>query len=861
MAKRSSFWIYDLGRIVVLWGVAIAIAAIWVTWDQKPPAWDQAEHLSLSMNYWWTLTHSDWLSGEGLRNLWMLTPKYPPVFYLVTAGIHKVLGPGPDVAMVSNAFFALLLLVATYGLGRHLFGPQVGLLAAALTLLMPRLLQTGLDFQLDFAVTALVTVAFWCLTVWRDAVRGRSRWAWSLAFGLSYGLALMTKQSALLFLAIPLLWVSLTSIIFRRWKRVLQLLVSGLITLAVMLPWLSVNWVFQFSILENTNVRSAQVEGDPMLNTLAAWTYYWKDLPSAISWVLLIVPLVGLIFWLIGILPGRKTMLVLDGTLPGRLWLLTYIVGSYLLWSAIVNKDLRYIAPFLPALAVLLAWGLACWWRKWPWVTSLTYFLGLVTALLTIFPVGFGPGSAVANFLAPKAAYYPHLGAAYPHSAFVDHIASAQPYQLATVGGLQSTVVFNQHNVSYYGKLQDYQVYGRQVGSRPSKHDLDVRSLSWFYAQGSADAPWPPMGEDEQSQLVRKLEESPDFAVDQTWELPDNTRLYLYRRQPFPITVTALTEDACSTEIPRLTRVESPDRVPPGQPMPITYEWTGRWQALHNGLALLSWEPETAPPIDPASELSAAPQSWIHDHGIGLGTLRPHPIQANQTTLSDADIDPEGCFQIVERTATLPPETAALGPYRLVGTYVDTTDNASQTLTIPAISVTLDAQAAPLPAPEVDWVTQLREVSRFLPQGPDFLDEVFDPIGRINLYDPIQNYTVQAEQSLQLRWQANPEQIAHGYGLALSQVLQLKVNGAIASLEKLVQQDAENPYAHAYLGFVHLYAFHPKAAQQALRPALQRAPESPEIQGLAALADLLRGNIIGAWQKGRTALNLANSEP
>ncbi|MDB9528681.1 glycosyltransferase family 39 protein [Oscillatoria sp. CS-180] len=849
MAKGPSSWMQDLGRIVSLWGVAIAIAVVWVILDRKPPAWDQAEHLSLSMNHWWLLTHSNWLSAEGLRQMWLLTPKYPPVFYWVTASIHMLLGPGPNIAMLSNAVFALLLLIATYGLGRHLFSPQIGLLAAGLTLLMPRLLQTGLDFQLDFAVTALVAVSFWCLTVWRDADQGWRQWLWIVAFGLSYGLALMTKQSALLFLAVPIVWVSLTSLFNRRWGRLLQLFVGGMITCAVMAPWLSVNWVFQFSILENTNVRSAQVEGDPMLNTLAAWTYYWQDLPSAVSWVLLIVPLVGLVFWAFGLLPGRRSSLMLDGTPSGRFWLLTYIVGSYVLWSAIVNKDLRYIAPFLPALAVLFAWGLACWWRKWPWVTYATYILGALVALLTIFPVGFPLATQLADTLAPNAAFYPYLGEPYPHAEIVEHIAQAQPYQLSTAGGLQSTVAVNQHNISYYGKLVDYQVYGRQVGSRPSKHDLDMRSLSWFYAQGDPTQPWPPTGEDEQSQLVRKLESNPAFAVDRTWPLPDDTQLYLYRRQEFPVTVTALPESACSTETPRLSRVEMPEQGPPGQPLPITYEWTGRWHALRNGLVLLTWEPETA-------TLPADTRPWIHDHGIGLGTLRPHPIQPNQTSLSDADINPEGCFQVTERTATFPPETLVAGEYRLVGTYVNMLDKSSQTLDIPTTSVTLNPEAPSIPAPELDWVTQLREVSRLLPQGPDFLDEVFDPIGRINLYDPIQNYTVQAEQSLQLRWQANPERVNYGYGLVLSQVLQLKVDEAIASLQQLVQQDADNPYAHAYLGFVNLYAFRPGAAQNALQPALEMAPDSPEIQGLSALASLFRGNLWGAWQKGRTAIRL-----
>jgi len=854
MAKAPTSWGEDLVRIGILWACAIAIAAIWIILDRTPPAWDQAEHLSLSMNFWWTLTHSSWWTADGWRHLWMLSPKYPPALYLVTAGIHTLLGPGPDIAIVANALFGLILLIATYGVGRHLFSPQIGLLAVGLTLLMPRLIKISLDFQLDYALTALVMLSFWGLTVWRDAPSSLRQWLWVVAFGLSYGLALMTKQSALLFLLVPLVWVAIATLWRRRWGRLLQLFVAALLTLGVMLPWLSVNWLFQFSIIGNTNVASAQAEGDPMLNTVAAWTYYWHDLPSAISWGLLLVPLVGLVLWAVGLLPGRKSTLQLDGTPSGRLWLLAYIVGGYGLWSGIVNKDLRYIAPVLPAIAIFLAWGLACWWRKWPGVTTATYLVGLLTALLTMFPTGVPSLDWVTQTLAPNANFHPYLGQPYPHDEVIAQVAQTQPYQLSTLGGLQSTAVFNQHTVSYYGKLADYQVYGRQVGSRPSKHEQDLRSLSWFYAQGAIDAPWPPPAtpEDEQAQLVNLLEASPDFAIDRTWDLPDNTRLYLYRRQQLPVTVTALPMSACDREIPALQRVQVPPQAPPGQALPVTYEWVGRWPALRTGLVLLTWEPTTG--------TTATTPPWLHDHGIGLGTLRPHPIQPMQTTLSPADINPDGCFRVTERMATLPPEAAPAGTYRLVGRYVDMTTGAAAALTMPATTVDLSAPASPVSAPDLDWVTQLREVSRLLPLGPDYLDEVFDPIGRLNLYDPIQNYLVQAEQSLQRRWDSPDNAVDYGYGLVLAQVLQLQVNEAIASLERLAQQDADNPYVHAYLSFVNLYAFRPRAAQAALAPALAMAPDEPEIQALSAVASLMQGNLWGAWQAGQQAIALLNAD-
>lgn len=829
------------------------VGGLWVWLDRDVPPWDPAEHLSFSMNYWWTLSHNSWLSGDTWRSLWALSPKYPPVLYLVAALVHGIVGPGPDRAMLANGLFTLVMLVATYGLGRHIFTPRVGLLAAGLCLLMPRLVQTGLDYQLDYPLTAMTLVSLWCLTVWRDAKGGRE-WLWMLAFGVSFGLALMTKQSALLFLLVPLAWVSVTTLIRRRWGRGLQLGMGAIATVLVMLPWLSVNWLFQFSIWGSTNVGSAADEGDPGLGSLAAWTYYWQDLPAAVSWLLLLVPLVGIILWYAGWLPGRRTTMDRDGTAAGRRWLLVYLVGAYLLWSAIANKDPRYIAPYLPALGVFLAWGLDCWWRKGYGVVVSTLALTLVINLLNLFPTGIAPAHQLAQTLAPGTPLYPYTGEPFPNAAIVAHIADTQPHQISTVAGLFSTEKANQHNFSYYGKLNDYQVYGRQVGSRISMLEKDLGSLHWFYVQREPGQPWPRQDEGDTGKKARQLDQSPEFVVDRIWEMPDGVQLYLYRREQLPVTVEPISSTACPANAPlQLSRVDMPAQAPPGQPLPIAYEWTGRWQALQQGRVLLDWAP---------IENTALPsRTWIHDHGIGLGTLRPAPISAGQTTLGPAeDIDPNSCFRVTERTATLPPETALAGTYTLSVRYLDAseTDATPQPIEGPEITVILDAQAPPVPAPELDWVTQLREVARFLPQGPDSLNEVFDPLGRVNLYDPNQNYLVQAEATLKQRWQANSEQVDYGYGLVLSQILQLDAESAIATLQQLTQQDVDNPYAHAYLGFVHLYAFQPGAAQKALRPALELAPESPEIQGLSALAALLQGNLWGAWQRGRTAISLAH---
>jgi cytochrome c-type biogenesis protein CcmH/NrfG len=96
--------------------------------------------------------------------------------------------------------------------------------------------------------------------------------------------------------------------------------------------------------------------------------------------------------------------------------------------------------------------------------------------------------------------------------------------------------------------------------------------------------------------------------------------------------------------------------------------------------------------------------------------------------------------------------------------------------------------------------------------------------------------------------QQEPNNLELAYALAFSRVLQQNVKSAIAALEKVTQLDSQNPYAYAYLAFVQLYGWHPKAAQTALKPALALNSNLPEIRILNGVAALMQGNLIQAWQ-------------
>jgi 4-amino-4-deoxy-L-arabinose transferase-like glycosyltransferase len=190
--------------------------------------------------------------------------------------------------------------------------------------------------------------------------------------------------------------------------------------------------------------------------------------------------------------------------------------------------------------------------------------------------------------------------------------------------------------------------------------------------------------------------------------------------------------------------------------------------------------------------------------------------------------------------------------YTLTATYLNRRTGESYPLAVPPVNLTIDPNAPVSPAPELDFVTQLRRLALNLPQGPKALEPVFEQVARLNQYDPVQDYLEQAAQTLEYRLTKMStivdKKLHWFYGLVLARVLQEDASSAIAALKSLVRLDPNNAYAHAYLAFVYLYDWQPQAAQKALQPALAIKPDDPEIQSLAGVAALMQGNFFKAWK-------------
>jgi hypothetical protein len=503
------------------------------------------------------------------------------------------------------------------------------------------------------------------------------------------------------------------------------------------------------------------------------------------------------------------------------------LLGGYLLASLNINKDARYILPLIPVLMLILS-ALIYSYRGIGKLYLKIFTIALLLLLmgLNLFPLG---GNWLTSNLSPKVKHYPYMGEKWANPEVIKEVINNAPYLRSNIAVLPSTPQINQHNISFFGAINNVQVFGRQVGTREKNFEKDVNSLEWFLLKTGDQGSIP----ETQKKTVKLVEDSQDFSIKNSWQLPDESELKIYYRQEPINQVTAL--NSRNSKI-KLEKIIVNSQVANGQKIPITYQWSGSGNQLKNGIVILTWYSQANPQ-----------QKWIHDHGFAMGNI--HQGKANNNQF-------EQDLLVTENTAMFIPENIPEDQYFLQATYLNRKTGETYPIDSNNFSLEINQNSPKLITKrQLDLVTQIRQFAPNLKYGIEGLDPVFAEVERINQYDPIQDYLKVTEKSLQYRLKTE-KNLDYFYTLLLAQALQQNIKNAIITAKQIIEQDPNNIYNHAYLAFIYLYDWRGKEAEKVIQPALQSQPDLDILQYLDGVSAIMQGNFWKAWKVYQRIKNL-----
>ncbi|MEB3334027.1 MAG: glycosyltransferase family 39 protein [Cyanobacteriota bacterium] len=496
--------------MAAIWVVSTALDRLWLTLDRRLPSWDQADYLNSALDHGRALGLIHPGTWRGWLALLDLSPKIPPLASLVNGTVMAMAGDQPDRASWALAVWQALLLMVVAAWGRELLGRGFGLMCATVLVLVPALVHLRVDFTLDLPLAASSCLALWLVGRWQAPAPAGGGWGRLLAAALATGAALLVKQSALLVLAGPLLWVACRGLWDRRRRP--QVLLGGILVFALVLPWLQHNWITTLGGTNRAVLESAAAEGDPPALSWASLSWYGRRLPAQLG-VVLPLPLFPVCLALGWRAHGRMRWRIP----PGWAWLLVCVLSGWLCTTLSPNKDARYITPVLPLLVIVLArawWGLGCWLQaRWgssvAWLSLLAGLAGATgQAILVASPeIDRGEPAPVAQL-----------------TGRLRQLVGDTPITLLVVPGNPE---LNEQTVTTFGRLAGGRIEGRRLGRARREHNLVLERSRWILLATGDQGTNRPFSKE----LSHRVRADGRFERVEAWPWSEGREVELWKRR------------------------------------------------------------------------------------------------------------------------------------------------------------------------------------------------------------------------------------------------------------------------------------------------------------------------------------------
>ncbi|MFA6030806.1 MAG: hypothetical protein WC969_13190 [Elusimicrobiota bacterium] len=469
--------------------------------ESRPPGWDQANHLDVSLQYFRALKDGDWMLP------WIIEPKhyippFPPLYHLALSWTYGTSNPAGN-ALWINGIYLLFLCLAISGLSWEEKKDERSV-AVAIAFACSPIVQLLLHEQLiDLPLSTCTATAYWA---WYRSENFTRRMP-SILFGLAVAMGMLHKWS----FATYLLPAFITAILAARRPGSRANVLAALLPIcAFALPWYAV----RIPLILQRLIQASADYAVPFWRR-GAFIQYLFQFPEELGAFFSVCSLCALF------LPHRDSR--------ARVLALSVLV-SYVFWSVVPNRQTRYLLPGLTLLPVFIAWTIP---RRLLWTLALLQFAG---AMNRTFPV-----------VGPFDVHLP--GTRYTtfdnFQSFKRHVPRSEDWKLAEMlrrcegGGL--SVIANHRNLNNLNLIWTARQLGLPTRIQAAQNKLWDLEPCVLLKRGDLGPPLKVDGLAEARAAVLR----PDgafaraFAEAGRWPLPDGDEAVLYRAReslprPFP---------------------------------------------------------------------------------------------------------------------------------------------------------------------------------------------------------------------------------------------------------------------------------------------------------------------------------------
>lgn len=328
-----------------LWIFLAANVVIWLKIDCHPLIYDMKSNFLHSFNIFKALSNP---TTDSLHQIFGTHSHGGFIFVpLCAAPFYALLGASPDVGVGAVGLVSLAILIfSVFGIGREMKDQKTGVLASFIISTYPAIFGLAVQFMWDLPLTAMTALSVYLLML-TDRFENRK---YSLIFGLTVGLGLLTKYSFAVFISGPVLYTIYLSLREdetrnRRFNVLLFCLLATIVASIWFLPNL-VGFIGYLLIPYPASLESEILQIYPEIFTLkSAFWYIFALINVQASLFYVLIFLMALPFFLRD--RNREKIILL-------LW----IILPFLFFTFIRAKDCRYTMPYLPALALISAIGI-----------------------------------------------------------------------------------------------------------------------------------------------------------------------------------------------------------------------------------------------------------------------------------------------------------------------------------------------------------------------------------------------------------------------------------------------------------------------------------------------------------------------